>query len=47
MVTWSIDHTGAVGFDPTRPFKAKKSDAVFIAAGFILTFALVIWALAG
>ena len=42
-----FDHTYAVGFDPTRPFKAKKSDALFIAAGLVVTVALVIWAVVG
>lgn len=40
-------HTGLVGFDPTRPFKAKAADKVFVAAGLAITLALVIWALVG
>jgi len=47
VVISTLGHTDPVGFDPTRPFKAKKSDAIFIAAGIILTVALVIWALVG
>ena len=40
-------HTGAVGYDPTRPFKARPADKFFVFAGITVTIALVVWAFVG
>ena len=35
----------AMGFNPFRPHRTSNADYVFVAAGLLLTLALVLWAL--
>jgi hypothetical protein len=36
--------TGPMGFNPFRPRRTRPTDVVFVAAGLLLTLALLLWA---
>jgi hypothetical protein len=47
--TWwsaeTVRHTWTMGFNPFRPQRRRTSDYAFVAAAFVVTAALLIWAL--
>ncbi|HEX2273546.1 MAG TPA: hypothetical protein VHG90_06715 [Acidimicrobiales bacterium] len=47
--TWwaaeKVRHTLAMGFNPFRPQRRRTSDYAFVAAAFVVTAALLLWAL--
>jgi len=36
-----------MGFDPNRPFKKRKTDFIFVAAGLLIAISLLLWAFLG
>jgi len=36
-----------MGFDPNRPFKKRKTDFIFVAAGLLMAVLLLLWAFLG
>ena len=36
--------TGPMGFNPFRPRRTRPTDVVFVAAGLLVTLALLLWA---
>jgi hypothetical protein len=41
----SGDHTGDVGLNPFRQQRRRPSDYVYVAAGLLVTAAVLVWAL--
>ena len=43
--TEPVRHTWLVGFNPFRPQRRRRSDYAFVAAAFVVTAVLLVWAL--
>ena len=42
-----LGNNSIMGFDPYRPFKKRKTDFIFVAAGLLMAVLLLLWAFLG